>query len=52
MSDLHPYGIPVYWIAVSPVECQALLDGVVSKEIMKQAATAWKPGVEEEQWFE
>lgn len=52
VAGLRAHDIPVYWIAVSPVECQALIEGVVSTEIMNQAATALTPGVEEDRWFE
>jgi len=51
VAELRQYGIPVGWIAVSPVECQALLADVVSDAIKEQARTVLKPGVEEEQWF-
>lgn len=36
-AELHAWDLPCGWIVVSPVECQALLDGVVSVDIQKQA---------------
>lgn len=35
-ADLHAWDLPCGWIVVSPVECQALLDGVVSADIQRQ----------------
>ena len=37
-AELHAWGVPCGWIVVSPVECQALLDGVISGPIQVQAA--------------
>ena len=37
-AELHAWGVPCGWIVVSPVECQALLDGVISAQIQTQAA--------------
>lgn len=45
-AELHAWGVPCGWIVVSPVECQALLDGIVPTEILKQAATLLRPDVE------
>jgi hypothetical protein len=36
-AELHAWDLPCGWIVVSPVECQALLDGVVSAAIQRQA---------------
>lgn len=42
-AELHAHDVPCYWIVVSPMECQALLDGVVSTPIQRQAAILIRP---------
>lgn len=46
-TELHKYGLTCYWLLVSPVECQALADGVVCSDLRLQAAQLLKPGVGE-----
>jgi hypothetical protein len=36
--EMHRYGMPEYWLLISEVEAQALLDHVVSTKILEQCA--------------
>lgn len=41
--ELHAYDVPVYWIAISPIEAQALIEDVVSASIQRQCVTLLSP---------
>lgn len=43
-AELHKWGVPCGWIVVSPTECEALLDGVISSPILTQAAALLREG--------
>ena len=43
-ADAKRYGLPEYWILITPVEAQALRDGVVSTKIVEQCEVLLRKG--------
>lgn len=37
-QDASTYDLPQYWLLISPLECHALIDGVVSTRIQEACA--------------
>jgi len=42
-AELYAFDVPQYTLIISPVEAQALSDGVVSTAILRQLQTLLKP---------
>ncbi len=42
LADADAYDLPRYWLLISPVEAQALADGVVGSNVKRQCETLMK----------